>query len=194
MWKLYDKIAYWFDENRSKELMEQEYLELTLKHVPKNGAVLDLGCGTGEPLAKYFIDQGFQVTGVDGSSEMIQLCQKRFPEMEWIVGDMREVSLDKKFDVVLAWDSFFHLQQDDQRAMFKVFSSHIKNGGVLVFTSGFKQAEVYSNMNGYNMYHASLDTDEYKKLLQDFGFTILLHKVEDPNCGMHTVWVAQKQK
>jgi ubiquinone/menaquinone biosynthesis C-methylase UbiE len=193
MVKLYDKITYWYDANRSKGLMEKEYLGLALKYLPKGGTVLDLGCGTGEPLAKFFSENGFEVTGVDVSGQMINLCIKRFPEMRWILGDMRSLDLGEEFDLVLAWDSFFHLNQDDQRKMFTVFESHLKEGGILIFTSGWQQGEVYSQMCGYNFYHASLDLEEYQSLLNHHHFRVLLNKVEDPDCGEHTVWVVQKK-
>jgi SAM-dependent methyltransferase len=193
-WKLYDKIVEWFDNNRSKELMEKEYVELVLKHIPKRGAILDLGCGTAEPLAQFFIQHGFYITGVDGSPKMIDLCKKRFPDMKWIVGDMRVINLHQKFDAVIAWDSFFHLNQDDQKNMFTVFNQHLQEEGILLFTSGTKREEVYGNMDGHNFYHASLDLNEYRNLLKENGFEILLNKIEDPACGMHTVWVARKKK
>jgi len=191
-WKLYDKIVGWFDGARCKDLMEREYLELALKVIPEGGKILDLGCGTGEPMAKFFIESGFRVTGVDGSPQMIALCKKRFPEMEWITADMRSINLDKEFDALLAWDSFFHLTENDQRKMFPVFSKHLHKGGVLIFTSGPKAGVEYGRMEGHDFYHASLSLDEYKDLLGKYGFKILLHKVEDPACGQHTVWVTQK--
>src|SRR5260221_2844094 len=177
----YDKIVNWFDTTRYKGLMEKEYLDLALKHLPKNGTVLDLGCGTGEPLAQFFIDKGFTVTGVDGSDQMISLCKTRFPTMRWLHSDMRQIQLHEKFDLLLAWDSLFHLNHNDQRAMFKVFQNHIKNNGVLIFTCDDKYGEVYGTMNGYEFYHASLDSQEYGDLLHHYGFKVLLHKVKDPD-------------
>ncbi len=41
-----------------------------------NSRVLDIGCGTGYPIALYLSKQGFQVTGIDISEEMIKQAQK----------------------------------------------------------------------------------------------------------------------
>jgi hypothetical protein len=49
-------------------------------------------------------------------------------------------------------------------------------------------------MYGHPLFHASLDADEYDSLLQAHGFEVLLHRVEDPDCGDHTVWLAQQKK
>src|SRR4029079_2833176 len=192
VYESYEEIVHWFDEARTKTLMESAYLNLIVKSVPAGGSVLDLGCGTGEPIAQFFIDKGFKVTGVDGSKKMIELCKRRFPSEQWIVSDMRDINLKQKFDVVLAWHSFFHLDHDSQRKMFERFSEHTKLGGVLAFTSGEEEDEVWSDNGGQKLYHASLSTSEYQSLLKAALFKVLIHKVRDPECGEATVWVAQK--
>jgi 2-polyprenyl-3-methyl-5-hydroxy-6-metoxy-1,4-benzoquinol methylase len=192
VYEVYDEIINWFDEARTKTLMESEYLNLIVNTIPQEGSILDLGCGTGEPIAEFFIEKGFKVTGVDGSQKMIELCKQRFPSENWIVSDMREINLQQRFDAILAWHSFFHLDHDSQRRMFKIFVSHIKPGGVLAFTSGEEEDEVWSNNGGQELYHASLSTKEYNDLLEEASFKVLTHKIQDPECGEATIWVAQK--
>lgn len=194
VYESYDEIVHWFDDARTKTLMESEYLNLIVKSVPAGGTVLDLGCGTGEPIAQFFIDKGFKITGIDGSNKMIELCKKRFPNEQWIVLDMREINLQQRFDVILAWNSFFHLDQNSQRKMFKIFEAHIKPDGILAFTSGEEEGEVWSDNGGQQLYHASLSTSEYERLLKAASFKALIHKVRDPECGEATIWVAQKNK
>ncbi|GAN17063.1 dTDP-3-amino-3,4, 6-trideoxy-alpha-D-glucopyranose [Legionella pneumophila] len=160
--------------------------------IPPKSLILDLGCGTGEPIAQFFIEKGFKLTGVDGSQKMVELCRKRFPDERWIVSDMRDINLQQQFDAILAWHSFFHLDHDSQRNMFKIFESHTKPGGVLAFTSGEEEGEVWSDNGGQQLYHASLSTKEYESLLKNSSFKVLVHKVCDPECGEATVWVAQK--
>lgn len=193
VYESYEKIVDWFDAARTKTLMEVEYLNLIVKAIPPGGSVLDLGCGTGEPIAQYFIDNTFKVTGVDGSKKMIELCKRRFPSEQWIVSDMREINLHHQFDVIIAWHSFFHLDQESQRKMFKLFAAHLKPGGILAFTSGDEDGEVWSDNGGQMLHHASLATDEYQKLLSENSFEVLLHKVRDPECGEATVWVTRKK-
>ncbi|HAT9115196.1 TPA: methyltransferase domain-containing protein, partial [Legionella pneumophila subsp. pneumophila] len=47
--------------------MEQSYLELLQNKLPSKGKILDVGCGTGEPMAQFLIKQGYEVTGIDAS-------------------------------------------------------------------------------------------------------------------------------
>lgn len=192
VYEQYEKIVDWFDEHRNKELIEKFYLDLIANTIASGGEVLDLGCGTGEPIAKYFIDKGFNITGVDGSALMIGLCKKRFPHQVWLVADMQNIHFDKQFDAILAWHSFFHLDHDAQRNMFKVFNKYLKSGGVLAFTSGIEHGECWSNNGGQELFHASLSSDEYEALLSKNSLKVVVHNVEDPECGDATIWVAQK--
>lgn len=172
--------------------MEVPYLELAAALAPPPGRVLDLGCGSGEPLARYFIERGHAVTGVDLVEEMLRMCRTRFPGMRWLRGDMRALDLGEPFDLVIAWDSFFHLPRADQRTMFATFRRHTAPGGVLLFTSGVTDGEaVGGDLFGDALYHASLDTSEYARLLDAHGYAVVRHRIEDPDCGGHTVWVAQ---
>lgn len=192
VYEVYDEIVDWFDDARTKDLMESEYLNFIVNSIPAGGSILDLGCGTGEPIAQFFIEKGFKVTGVDGSKKMIELCKKRFPSEQWIVSDMRAIKLNQRFDGILAWHSFFHLDQDSQRKMFKIFEEHIKPNGILAFTSGDDEGEVWSDNGGQMLYHASLSTNEYIALLEQASFEVLIHNIRDPECGEATVWVAKK--
>jgi SAM-dependent methyltransferase len=190
----YEAIADWFDQNRDKTLFEREYLSNILARMPKGGALLDLGCGTGEPIAKFFIGHGIRVTGIDIAPRMIAFCRARFPTHTWRVGDMRGLALGATFDAVLAWDSFFHLTQEAQRGMFAVFARHAAPGASLAFTAGPEAGEAYGTMEGRRFHHASLSPDEYRALLDAHGFKVVAHKAEDPDCGGRTVWLAQKEE
>ena len=189
---LYARHARRFDEARTRSLMELPYLETATSLVPSPGTVLDVGCGSGEPIARYFIERGYEVTGVDVVEEMLEMCRARFPQMRWLQADMREIDVGARFDIVIAWDSFFHLPPDGQRRMFQTFRRHTASGGVLMFTSGLTEGEaIGGDLFGDELYHASLDTVEYARLLDDHGYDVVLHRVEDPECGGHTVWMAR---
>lgn len=193
VFKAYDEIIDWFDNARTKDLsLEQPYLIYAKEHLPKYAKILDLGCGTGEPIAKFFSDCGYSMMGVDASEKMIQLCRKRFPEHHWVINDMRKLQINEGFDLVIAWHSLFHLPHDHQRHVLKQISLFVKPGGLFMFTSGHEYGEVWSDNGGYDLYHASLSAEEYKEILQENGFHIQINKIQDPNCGDATVWVAKK--
>jgi ubiquinone/menaquinone biosynthesis C-methylase UbiE len=191
VYQTYENIAGWYDQQRSRDLFEKAWLDKAIALLPQEPKVLDLGCGMGEPMVPYFVEKGCEVTGVDSSDKLIALAKKRYPEIEFIISDMRNLDLKKKFDLVIAWHSFFHLSQNDQRKMFKPFQVHLKTGGVLMFTTGTEAGELWSDNGGQELYHASLSPEEYKNLLKLHGFELIDHTISDPECGGATVWLAR---
>jgi len=190
---LYERHARQWDVERGRALFEKPWLDRFTSLLPQGASILDVGCGSGEPLARHLIEQGFRVSGIDASPTLISLCRERFPEHEWRVADMRTLAMEAHYSGLMAWDSFFHLSQDDQRRMFPVFRRHSAPGAALLFTSGPSHGEAIGTYCGESLYHASLDEAEYRSLLLASGFRVVQHIVEDPDCGGHTVWLAQWQ-
>lgn len=186
--------AWVADRTRSTTLIEKGWLARFMALVPTGGTVLDIGCGSGEPIAAYLIAHGYDVTGVDSSPTMIELARGNFPGQDWLVADMRYLALRRRFQGLIAWDSFFHLTYDDQRRMFPIFAAHALPDAPLWFSSGPRHGEAIGTLHGEPLYHASLDPAEYRALLVANGFSVVDHVAEDPACGGHTVWLARRDK
>jgi hypothetical protein len=75
--------------------------------------------------------------------------------------------------------------------MFQRFEEHLNPNGILLFTSGTEHGESWAENGGENLFHASLDTSEYERLLQKHHFQVLEHTMNDPDCGGATVWMAE---
>jgi SAM-dependent methyltransferase len=190
---IYERKAREFDVVRSRALFERGWLEPFAALLPAKASVLDLGCGHAEPIAAWLIEKGHSVTGIDTSPSLLALCRQRFPQHDWIEGDMRHVVLDRQFNGLIAWDSFFHLPFDDQRAMFASFRDHAAPNAALMFTSGPAHGEATGDHAGEALYHASLAPEEYRALLAANGFDVIAHKANDADCAGHTVWLAQRK-
>jgi SAM-dependent methyltransferase len=189
---LYERHAHDYVADRGRAVrIEDGWLTRFANLLAPGSAVLDIGCGSGEPIARHLIDKGFAVTGVDASPTLISLCRERFPDRNWHVADMRHLALGTTFGGLLAWDSFFHLTPADQREMFAVFKRHAAKGAALMFTSGGLLGESIGSYHGDPLYHGSLSPEEYETLLKSAGFRVVAHVTEDPDCGGHTIWLAQ---
>jgi SAM-dependent methyltransferase len=189
----YQRHAHAFDAARSKSLVERDWLDRFLLPLPKGAAVLDLGCGAGEPIARYLIDHGVALTGVDIAANMVALARTRFGRHRWIEGDMRSIELDEDaYDGVIAWGSLFHLEHDAQAAMFPRVALWLKRGGVFLFTTGSEHGEMIGEFAGEPLYHASFELEQYRTLLAQSGLTEVAHRLSDPSCGDATVWLAGK--
>lgn len=188
---LYERHARNWDQDRGRRLVEKSWLDHFLRLVPPASSILDLGCGSAEPIARFFVEQGYEVTGADSSPSLINICKGRFPAQRWIVADMRELNLDARFNGIVAWDSLFHLSPDDQCRMFPLLRKHSTPNAALLFTSGSAGGEAIGEYRGEPLYHGSLDAEEYRTLLDDNGFTVVAHAVADVACDHHTIWLAQ---
>ncbi len=190
---LYSRRALDWDADRSRDLFEKAWLDAFLEDVPPSGTVLDLGCGSGEPIARYLIEQGRAVTGVDAAPGLIDLCRDRFPDHDWIVADMRDLNLGRAFDGVIVWHSAFHLTPEAHRGMFAVYARHVRPGGTLMFTSGVAEGEVLGRWRGEPLYHGSLSTADYQAGLEAAGFEVLRRVENDPDCGGANVWLTRRR-
>jgi len=104
--------------------------------------VLDLGCGTGLH-AVELAKAGISVTGVDRSTEMVAIAEKRKriltgdmrERLDFWVGDIRNVEFHCRYDAIL---SLFHvisymIEDADLKAAFHTARRHLQTGGAFIF-------------------------------------------------------------
>lgn len=188
---IYERNATRFDAERTRLLYERPWLDRFLGFLPPEGRILDLGCGTGDPIASYFLTRSFRVTGMDFSTAMIAIARERFPRGDWRIGDMRLLGLGELFDGVIGWDSFFHLTPEEQRSTLPLLAGHLKTGGALMLTTGPAAGEVSGHVGDDAVYHSSLAPSEYGTILRGLGLEIVEFVREDPECDLHTVMLAR---
>ena len=190
---LYQRHAGAWVAARGTELAERAWIERFAAMLGPGSTVLDIGCGSGEPIASYLVGSGHRVAGVDSSAEMVALFRANLPGQAAEVADMRSLRLDSRFGGLVAWDSLFHLVPDEQRLMFPVFRDQALPDAPLLFTSGPAAGVAIGTLQGEPLYHASLGPDEYRQLLGRNSFDVVAHVAEDPGCDGHTVWLARRR-
>lgn len=190
--EIYDSVAERYDANRSRALFEARWLARFTACLPVGGRVLDLGCGAGEPIARWFIAEGFDVVGADFSPAMLDIAQTRWPNGDWRQVDMRDLNLGEDFDGIVCWNSFFHLTREEQRRTLPLLAGHLRSGGSLLVTVGTHEGEVTGTVGGKTVYHASLNLSEYTRILEENGLRLTGFLAEDPECSQHSVMMARK--
>jgi cyclopropane fatty-acyl-phospholipid synthase-like methyltransferase len=187
----YDRIAErWV---RERVLLEREntYFDRFAAMMPRGGSVLDLGCGAGV-WARMFLDRGFRVTGVDASSEMLELARSRCPEAELIHADMTGVDLSGRFDGIVAWDSAFHLPRRLHAALYRSFHQWLEPGGTLLLSVGGSGGEFTAPMLGETFFYGAFEPEEAERMLREAGFTVRLREVDDPSSRGHVAVIATR--
>lgn len=121
------------------------YRELLTRMVGPDGAVLELGCGTGR-IAIPLAEAGLSVVGVDSSPAMLAEARRRaasLPEgaggpegkaLTLIEGDMRSLDLHRRFAaVILALGGLQHVESMDELvAVLHVVAGHLDDGGIAI--------------------------------------------------------------
>ncbi len=102
----------------------------------KSGDALDLGCGNGKTV-RTLADSGFRVTGVDFSSEAVEICRKQFQgRAEFVRSDITGLPFgDCSFDYVTAVHVLEHLDSDCLRAASEEVLRVLRPGGWLFVRS-----------------------------------------------------------
>jgi cyclopropane fatty-acyl-phospholipid synthase-like methyltransferase len=126
--KLYDA------ENRDFEPDGSFILDLAKE---LDGAVLELGCGTGRmtiPLAENSVE----IVGLDVVSGMVDLARQKSEglSIEWVVADVRNYQLGRKFKLIFESGSVFHhmLTRQDQEAYLARVREHLEDDGRLMLS------------------------------------------------------------
>ena len=100
----YDTFARMHNESwgpQVSELVLPDLEQLLLQYLPQGAYILDLCCGTGQ-LAQKLLRKGYQVTGLDGSEEMLRYARENAPSSEFILDDARFFKLPPTFHGVVS--------------------------------------------------------------------------------------------
>ena len=154
--EIYNKFAEHYDENRGLFDMT-EVLNLFYGLIGKDkGELLDLGCGAGEPFARFFVEHGWNVTGVDFSEKMLDLAARYVPEMKTICADMRKIDFaPAHFTAVSAVYSLFHIPGDDQTALLNKIYRWLCPQGLALFTYATKDTPAAMNLTATRTFWGS---------------------------------------
>ena len=96
--------------------------------------ILEIGSGTGN-LAKRFLENNQNYTGLDYSQSMIAIAKERNKNGTFIHGDMRDFQLENPVDSILITgrSTSYMLTNDDINNTFKSIYKNLTSNGILIF-------------------------------------------------------------
>jgi SAM-dependent methyltransferase len=169
------------------------YVDMVAEGLRPGARVLDVGCGTGRPVAEHLIGRGYRVVGVDQSAGMLEIARRVVPEAELIHGDMLEAEFGGGFSAAVAWDSIFHVERARHEALFRKLAAALEPGGRLLLSTGADGDEGFtSEMYGQSFFYSGHEPEVARGLLESVGFEIERWEVDDPSSRGHVAVVARR--
>ena len=188
----YNKIAKRFDSFRKQFDTRDELLQFA-SALPVGANVLDAGCGTGIPSAKYLATRGFNITCIDSSSKMLELARQNVPTANFSLMDLTSISFrPRAFDGIIALYSVIHVARENHSIVFKSFHSVLKPHGLILLTAGSSSWEGTDKFLGADMYWSHYGPRKTKSLLTEAGFKILFGKNVSSRGERHHWILAEK--
>ncbi|MDO9533172.1 MAG: class I SAM-dependent methyltransferase [Deltaproteobacteria bacterium] len=194
----YDHMAESYMESRSL-FDNTDQLEKLAELIPPKSTVLDLGCGTGLPVAKFFTERDNGVTGIDLSDKMIRFAKENVPNAVFYTENIINADLsENSFDLIVSFYCLFHLRKEQQREIFNKIMHWLKSGGYAYFTLATKEYTGQEDFEGTIHFENNIlpyshySLAEYPKIFQDIGATLVSMK-KHTIAGETMLWVLLKK-
>lgn len=193
--RAYDNIADKWAEFRAGCAINKCIAEF-VKLLPPHSEILDVGSGTGYPVATYLAGKGHRVTGIDVSAKMTEkACALHLSGARFINVGFSDYVPDISFDAVIAFDSLWYIARSRQEDIYPKLASLVKRGGYILFTHGSRDGEISGEMFGETFYYAALGSARVRELLGYNGFKIIsfIENYSEPSTGTRDLFVVAKK-
>lgn len=147
-------------------------------HIPPKGAILDVGCGSGAPIAQELALEGFEIFGIDPSPVMIAEFRRRLPAAQTACEAVLDSPFfNRSFDGVIAIGVIFLLSKEDQAKMITRLAQALLPGGRVLFSAPYETGEWKDTLTG--RVSRSLGYDAYGRLLDKAGLTLVGRQADE---------------
>jgi SAM-dependent methyltransferase len=191
----YDLIAECYLERYGRSLVRDQWLGKLITLLPTKSRVLDLGCGSGVPVARELARRGHDVVGIDGSARQVSFARLNVSNAHFIHADMTRVEIaPSSFDAVVAFYSIPHVPRAEHADLLLRVASWLKPGGVFLASLGAdRSADWRGSWLGVEMFFSHYAAEVNEQLVRQAGFDIeQAAVVNQDNEDGRFLWVAAR--
>jgi len=174
----YDVIAASYQEDYFDNPLLGALFAEWLAGLPRNGHILDAGCGHGEPVISRLLEKGQRVTGSDISIGMLQRARLNYPQADFINSGINELVYQAEFDGACSFSSLLYLDPIDARqAIYRMYQA--LRPGALLFLYAYDlhpgwRGTPYDVQLGQWMWSWTYGVDEAARMLEEHSRFIVL--------------------
>jgi SAM-dependent methyltransferase len=123
------------------------------------------------PVAKFLVERGFDVTGIDFSSSMLRLASKNVPKARFVLKDMTKLDFEAdSFDGLTAFYSIIHVPREKHFSLFQSFHRILKPEGIMLICLGPDEWEATEGYYGTEMFWSQHSPRKSLQLVKKAGF------------------------
>ena len=195
----YQVIAATYHERRvSREQVNIEWLDSLRPLLPQTGHVVDLGCGSGVPVSRYFANRGYQVEGYDMSPAMLEIARREVPATVFREARIEDVEIEpSSVELITSFFAIIHIPRSRHAELFHRMWIWLSPGGMALLSlgSGDNPDDYEANWLGAPMTWSHFDAETNLRLLHQAGFEIIWSDVEEVAQGeRHLFVIAQRPR
>lgn len=166
-----------------------------LSYTSLRGQALDIGCGLTGRFIELLKGEGFEPSGLDVSTKMLDIARQKQPDVTFIHADICRYEVTQCYDFITAWDSIWHIPLHEQKPVMTKIVNSLREGGVFIFSFGgvAERGENTDNFMGPDVYYSTLGTDGFLQLLISLGCEIK-HLEFDQYPEPHAYMIVKKGK
>jgi 2-polyprenyl-3-methyl-5-hydroxy-6-metoxy-1,4-benzoquinol methylase len=192
----YDALSYRYRGDTEEPEHYANWLTQLQERVPAGGAILDLGCGCGVPLARDLAASRYQVTGVDLSAVQIERARQLVPTARFRHADATQVSFrPSSFDAVVSLYALIHIPLDEQPLLLDRIGRWLRPGGWFLVTTGYRAWT--GTEDGWlggevPMWWSHADAATYRAWIEHAGLAVVAQEVVPEGDGVHALFWARR--
>ena len=192
----YDAVSRLYDEVYGADTKYASVLGELCGRLPPGAAVLDVGCGSGVPVARTLAAAGHRVTGVDISEVQIRRARERVPQAEFIRADVTALAFAAaSFDAVVSFYALIHIPPAEQPPLLRRIAGWLRPGGSFAATTGhgaWTGSEDDWLGGGAPMWWSHADAATNRAWITEAGLTVEREDYLPEGAGGHALFWARR--